>query len=170
MRRLPYLIAATVCAALPIGAVDAQPAPTVPRSCASGIERAARWFVRELDAGAVSPVTGPGWRAWRGTTVDDGHVVPVLWVQIEDIPPDSRSAGAVSGWLEIDGPPPGMATEPVGADSPVVLPETHFARSTGRHRLVRALVDGTPKEQAGVIKALDKCAALLARPTRGARR
>ncbi len=138
--------------------------PGVPKACAKDVAKAAQWFVRELDGGAVTVERGAGWQAWRGTTIDEDHTVPVLWVRIEQIDPSSKSLGAVSGWIELEGAPPGMAVSNRTADElPTVLPETHWARSTGRWRLERALVDGTPKEQAIVLKALDKCAAALAR-------
>ena len=177
MQLARLVLPALVTSALGVGAREAAaqpaaradlPAPplVVPRSCVSNIERAAQWFVRELDSGTVTSASGPGWRAWRGTTVDADQVVAVLWVRIEVIDPASPSAGAVSGWLEIDGAAPGMAVAPpAGADAlPIALPDTHHARSLGRWRLVRSLVDGTPKEEAYVHKAIDKCAAALLKP------
>lgn len=159
-------------ATLGLGGAAAQPRvgaamPTLPKPCIGDVARAAQWFVRQLDAGTITVEVGPGWRAWRGTTRDEDQVVPVLWIKIEEIDPSSRSAGAVSGWIEVDGTPPGMALAPTTADElPTALPDTHYERSTGRWRLVRALVDGTPKEQAMVQKALDKCAVELAKPPR----
>ena len=129
------------------------------------LEKATQWFVRELPGGTITATRDAGWRGWRGTTIDAEHVVPVLWVRIEEIDPSSRSSGAVSGWLEIDRAPEGLAVPPPRpADpevAPVVLPDTHHARSIGRWRLVHSLVDGTPREEAYVVKALDRCAAAL---------
>jgi hypothetical protein len=161
------MLLAGVC---PAGAQPADKPPVLPKACVSDVMRAARWFVRQLDAGAVAVESGPGWQAWRGTTADEDLVLPVLWIKIEQIPESSKSAGGVSGWIELDGAPPGMAVpsaRPLGDDElPVHLPESYFARATGSWRLSRALVDGTPKEQAMVIKALDKCAAALSKPPR----
>ncbi len=152
-----------------IGTAIAQPSagtpPTLPGPCMKELGKAAQWFVRELDVGAVSVEGGAGWRAWRGTTRDEDRTLPVLWIRIEAIDPSSRSAGAVSGWIEVSGAPPGMSLAP-GADDALstVLPDTHYERSTGRWRIIRALVDGTPKEQAIVLKALDRCALELSKP------
>lgn len=151
-----------------IGVAVAEP---LPKACLGDVGKAAQWFVRQLDAGTVTVEVGPGWRAWRGTTVDDGQTVPVLWIKIEEIDPSSRSAGAVSGWIEVEGAPVGMALAANTADElPTALPDTHYQRSTGRHRLVRALMDGTPKEQALMLKALDKCAAELGKPPKAAKK
>ena len=132
-----------------------------PKACVADIQKAAQWFVRELDEGAVQVETGPGWRAWRGTTADAGEVLPVLWIKVEQIDPTSKQAGAVSGWIEVDGAPTGMQVGALTEDSAATLPDTHFARSLGLWRFERSLVDGTPKEQAVVAKAIDRCATAL---------
>lgn len=146
------------------GSTAAAPAAPAgwPKACVADIQKAAAWFVRELDENEVQIESGPGWRAWRGTTVDSGEVLPVLWLKIEEIDPSSKQSGAVSGWIEVDGAPPGMQVHRLAEDTSVAtLPDTHYAKSLGRWRIVRSLVDGTPKEQQIVIKALDKCATAL---------
>jgi hypothetical protein len=173
-------LALALVAAGGVGAVG-QPRPDLgsgaasaswPEVCVADVMKAARWFVRDLDAGTITVESGPGWRAWRGTTADEGHLLSVPWLKVEELPPSSRSSGAVSGWIEVAGAPPGMQVTALDEDTAdAVLPDSHFARSIGRWRLTRSLVDGTPKEQAVVAKALDRCAtALLTPPRRKPRR
>jgi hypothetical protein len=142
-----------------------------PAACGKDVLKAARWFVRDLDDGGITVEDGPGRRAWRGTTTDDGQLLPVLWLAIEAIDPSSSSSGAVSGWIEIEGAPPGMQVTQLDPDTKdATLPDSHWTRSLGRWRLVRSLVDGTPKEHAVVAKAFDRCAAALTAPRKKPRR
>ncbi len=178
---LALLSSTTLAVGVEVGVARAQPRPdlgssttagpasastvVLSKSCASGIQKAAQWFVRSLERRQVTGLGGVGWRAWRGTTVDDDQVLPVLWIKIEAIDPSSSSAGAVSGWIEVAGAPEGMQLAPLTDDAvAAAVPDTHWERSVGRYRITRALVDGTPKEQAMVLKALDKCAVELAKP------
>jgi hypothetical protein len=177
-RLLAAAVAASAIAAV-TGLASAQPRPDLgspsatawPKPCDADVLKAARWFVRELDEGTVTPEQASGWRSWRGTTVDEGQLIPVLYLKLEAIDPSSRSYGAVSGWLEVDGAPDGMQVTQLDPDqAAATLPDRHFVRSLGRWRLVRALVDGTPKEQSVVVKALDRCAAALQAPPKRPRR
>ena len=160
-------VAAGVAAAGPKRGTVATSSAAWPKACVADLLKAAQWFVRELDAGAVSVESGPGWRALRGTTIDEGQTLPVLWLKVEAIDPSSPSAGAVSGWIEVAGAPPGMQVGQLDEDAAAaVLPDTHWEKSLGRWRLVRSLLDGTPKEEALVARALDRCAAALQAPAK----
>lgn len=183
VHRRSFTYAFVVSSVVALGAAAAQPRPDLgtpgartspapaapagwPKACVADIQKAAQWFVRELDEASVQVESGPGWRAWRGTTVDTGEIVPVLWIKVEEIDPSSKQAGAWSGWIEVEGPPPGMQVHRLTEDTSSALPDTHFAKSIGRWRLERSLVDGTPKEQAVVAKAIDRCATALLNPPR----
>ncbi|HVV85178.1 MAG TPA: hypothetical protein VHE35_19085 [Kofleriaceae bacterium] len=156
----------------PAGRTPVGPATSTvwPKPCVTDVLKAAQWFVRELDEGKITVEEGPGWRAYRGTTVDSGETLPVLWVKLEAIDPSSKSAGAVSGWIEVSGAPDGMAPGAMSDDQAAAMPDSHYERSLGRWRLVRALVDGTPKEEALVVKALDQCAVALQKPPKPVKR